>query len=824
MKKIILFIFFSMITFGQSTFWKMEGLFGGDVTYAGGSKGDGVTDDYLALQTYMDNNTTLDLTAAAGKTFLISQPLRPNTNQVITLGSANIKMQDGDSCLLITDWLYLKDSFSVADPSMFSVGQYVGITQDVEAKAWTGATLYAFSSGSLLQYGWVDRIRAISGNKIFLDSALSYVDTVEVSKNARIGHVQSVFVLENVDNVTITGTGTIDCNGFSSRQIKIHPVYSISGYGENTKAGVGIAIQNCKNIVINGESYSSPLNIVNGITHNVTVTAQAPALSNDHSEDVRLSYVNLNKARMKNLWVRETDTLTVNVALCDSALREDAIVGYTNVAVMTVDSAFITAWGRHGLLFNGNSGGTCDSLNATNIFLSYPLSTTTSAITLKGTRAWVNGFTISNGSTNRNRIAVTNQYDGTNNINFLNGTFTSVNDTAIISIQGDIGRVNFTNMVLNNCTGTAVRVDTFATGTPDVDYDGFPDSVYFSGGSISGLTGSNFSLEQSVIKDSTKFSGTGFVYAMNKPTALTVVMDSVSITPSWTDPTGDDGTYDSIYVYSSATNDTTAAAKIAAVDINSSVPVQTYANTGLTDGTVKFYWLKTKDILGNTSYFSAKTFGLVLTSAATKLWLEDDVANITKNANNKVTNWDDLTTEDHDVAQADTSKAPTWSSSGLLFDGVNDFMKAVAYTTEQAFNIYVVFKQITWTNLDYICDGNTDARIVIAQNATTPGLVGYAGSTGTQNDELAVGSFGLVTMGVRAANSRMRVNNNAEVNVSLGTNNNTGFCLGSAGSGTSAWSHIQVRAFIYRIKVGGLDDAAVQTNIRNYLNAKYNLW
>lgn len=807
MKTILLILFLFTTSLPQSNRWY---LFDGEQTYAGDAKGDGVTDDFLALQTYINANGDLDLSAAAGKTFLISQPLFPKSNSTWNLGTATIKMMDGDSCLILSNYQKDRNYVKVANPSLFKAGQWAGVVDDSSN----------YSSGNLIKYGWTDSIASVSNDTVYFAHTLNYEDTITTTMNGRIGHVQSCIIADRIENWTLNG-GTIDNNGFSTNQIKIHPVYTYGGNGENLSAGTGISIMGCKNIIIQGTK-DSPINIVNGITHNV-VTASWQGLQTINSEDVRLNYVNLNKARMKNLWVRETDTLTVNVAICDSALREDAIVGYTNVAVMTIDSAFITHWGRHGLLFNGNSGGACDSLNATNIFLDSALSNSTSAITLKGTRAWVNGFTVKNGLglTNKNRIAVTNQYDGTNNINFLNGTLTSINDTAIINIRGDIGRVNFTNMALVNCTGTAVQIDTFATGTPNVIYDGFPDTVTFTGGSISGLTGSNFDLQQTDIKDSTKFISSNFVYTINKPTALTAVMDTVSITPSWTDPTGDDGTYDSIYVYSAATNDTTAAVQIDTVDLG----VQTYANTGLNDGDVKFYWLKTKDILGNTSYFSAKTFGLVLTSAITKIWLEDDVANITKDANNKVANWDDLTSEDHDIAQADTSKAPTWSSSGLLFDGANDFMKATAFGTNQMIMVYIVLKQVSWTLDDFIFDGNTDAKVDLAQTATTPGLKAYAGSSGTQNDELAVGTFGLVTVGFKGTSSRMRVNNNAEVNVSLGTNNNTGFCLGSIGSGTGYYSNIQVKAVIYRsVNGGSLDSEAIQTNIRNYLNAKYSLW
>lgn len=491
MNKILILIFILISTaFSQSNFLLFFD--GSEAAYAGGAKGDGVTDDYLALQTWINNNSTLDLSTASGKTFLISQPLYPRSNTTWLLHpTTTIKLVPGDSSMLTADYHKDLNYCVVAEPEKFAVGQWVGIIDDTQA----------FSSGNLLRYGWTDSITAIGHDTLYLKHTIN-IDTIKVSQNGRAGHVQSVIIADGIENWTLNG-GIIDANGFSTNQIKVHPVYTYGGNGENLNAGTGISVMGGKNLIIKNVS------VINGVTHNI-VSASRWGLGVINTEDVLFDNIKLNKARMKNLWIRETKRPTINVAHCDSAIREDAIVAYTNVSQMTVDSAFITNWGRHGFLFNGNSGGVCDSLNATNIFLSSPLNNSSSAITLKGSRAWVNGFTITGGTANRNRVAVTNQYGGTRDINLLNGTLTNITDTAVISIKGDVGRVNFNNVTLNNCTGIAVYVDTFATATPNLTYDGFPDTITFTGGGIYNHTGYNFKYAQSVIADSTRFIFSNF--------------------------------------------------------------------------------------------------------------------------------------------------------------------------------------------------------------------------------------------------------------------------------------------------------------------------
>ena len=99
----------------------------------------------------------------------------------------------------------------------------------------------------------------------------------------------------------------------------------------------------------------------------------------------------------------------------------------------------------------------------------------------------------------------------------------------------------------------------------------------------------------------------------------------------------------------------------------------------------------------------------VLTDGSTVLWV-DSKENITKNGSDLVSSWGDKSGNGNDLVQATETNKPTWNSNGVLFDGVDNFMKAVAFTLIQPEFIYIVFKQVTWTSNARVFDGNSKYR------------------------------------------------------------------------------------------------------------------
>lgn len=157
----------------------------------------------------------------------------------------------------------------------------------------------------------------------------------------------------------------------------------------------------------------------------------------------------------------------------------------------------------------------------------------------------------------------------------------------------------------------------------------------------------------------------------------------------------------------------------------------------------------------------------------------------------------------------------------LIFDGTNDYMRVAAtFAINQPSTIYVVVRQITWTNSEFWWDSKTADRMLMGQLGTTPTLKIYAGTGfAADNTDLAVNTWGVVRVVYNGASSSIRVDNNEATTGNAGTQNSDGFSLGAVYSGSFP-SNIEVaELIIYSGTVSAGDDALIV----NYLNTKYGL-
>jgi hypothetical protein len=132
-------------------------------------------------------------------------------------------------------------------------------------------------------------------------------------------------------------------------------------------------------------------------------------------------------------------------------------------------------------------------------------------------------------------------------------------------------------------------------------------------------------------------------------------------------------------------------------------------------------------------------------------------------------------------------------SQQILFDGVAHCLKASAFATNQPLSVLLAVKQITWTNQDYLVDGNTTNEILIYQNSASPNLNIYAGNTVAANTGLVVGSYGVVAARINGASSSLQVNLNAPSTGDAGANNLAGLTLGASG-GAVNFANIAVKS------------------------------
>jgi hypothetical protein len=170
------------------------------------------------------------------------------------------------------------------------------------------------------------------------------------------------------------------------------------------------------------------------------------------------------------------------------------------------------------------------------------------------------------------------------------------------------------------------------------------------------------------------------------------------------------------------------------------------------------------------------------------------------------------------LIQLTGASQPLWSANGVLFDGVNDFMKCTAFALVQPEFIYFVGRQITWSNIINCCtyDGNIVNSMLLYDTGISPSEDIYAG-VGVSNNTWILNTFMILRSLYNGAASMFRVNNGAAVNGNVGANNAGGFTLGAAGSNVQ-WKNMEVKEIILRRTA---DNAAVQTSIYNYLANKY---
>jgi hypothetical protein len=158
--------------------------------------------------------------------------------------------------------------------------------------------------------------------------------------------------------------------------------------------------------------------------------------------------------------------------------------------------------------------------------------------------------------------------------------------------------------------------------------------------------------------------------------------------------------------------------------------------------------------------------------------------------------WNDQSGNNRHLKQAVATNQPAVQADGsLLFDGVDNFMKCDAFTLNQPETVYILFKQITWTSLDTIYDGNATNSMRLLQAGTTPQVQITIAAGVATNGGLALDTYGVIACVFDSASSLTQVNNGTPVTGDLGgTTAGGGFTLGcEGGAGAVRSTHMQVK-------------------------------
>jgi hypothetical protein len=210
----------------------------------------------------------------------------------------------------------------------------------------------------------------------------------------------------------------------------------------------------------------------------------------------------------------------------------------------------------------------------------------------------------------------------------------------------------------------------------------------------------------------------------------------------------------------------------------------------------------------------------VIRDGSTVAWYDSsDLTTITKDGSDFVSRWADKLGSGRDLLQATGSKQPKWYvTDGVLFDGVDDFMKTAAFTWNQPETLYLVINQKAGFNSRYAFDGFTINKGILSTLQGQPIINIYAGSWSSPNSNLAINTFGIVRILFYGGTSKLVVNNTTPIVGNTGLNNMGGFTLGSAGNGTTYFANIQVKEVILRNVADNADD---EKAIYNMLALKY---
>ena len=187
-------------------------------------------------------------------------------------------------------------------------------------------------------------------------------------------------------------------------------------------------------------------------------------------------------------------------------------------------------------------------------------------------------------------------------------------------------------------------------------------------------------------------------------------------------------------------------------------------------------------------------------------------------ASSPVATWVDQSGAGNDLAAAGAAR-PTLlvnqlnGRAAVVFDGVANFMQVTIGGLVQPATLYLLVKQTAWVSNRRITDGITNDSFTLHQKTTTPNLAFYANNALLQSTDLAVNTWGVVTIVANAASSLLQINNNAAVTGNPGNNAIGGFTLGALSDG-SLPGNIAVVEAILRSQA---DDADVRQAHIDYL-------
>jgi hypothetical protein len=208
---------------------------------------------------------------------------------------------------------------------------------------------------------------------------------------------------------------------------------------------------------------------------------------------------------------------------------------------------------------------------------------------------------------------------------------------------------------------------------------------------------------------------------------------------------------------------------------------------------------------------------ILLADGHTVEWFISNSAYVDLVGDTAVSQWEDISGNDHHLVQANTLYQPHWIADGIQFS-TGHLLKTGTVPINQPVFIYLVIRQDTWGANEYIFTNYANANIYMQQRTATPQIRVLAGTASGNNANLAVSSFGIVRILFSGASSRLQVNATAATTGDFGATAMDGIAIPL--SATTGGAGVTIKEIIIRDVDDTGDD---ETVIYNYLKAKYGL-
>lgn len=246
-----------------------------------------------------------------------------------------------------------------------------------------------------------------------------------------------------------------------------------------------------------------------------------------------------------------------------------------------------------------------------------------------------------------------------------------------------------------------------------------------------------------------------------------------------------------------------------------------FSLTGLTPYTDYYLRVKATNSAGtaySNEFVQRTTEPAIISDGNTVAWYDyTEASTITKDGSNFISQWRSRIGSNH-LNQAVGTNQPLLADDGVLFDGIDNFLKTDAFTFNQPEFSYIVLKLVNWVEDMFLIDGSGASSMGIRAYSTSPNLRIFTTSGGF-NITAVNGEFYILRVLFNGESSKAIINNNAALTGNVGSVNANGITLGARGNATS-YANVEFKELIAR-KVA--DNSTDESAIYNYLKKKYGL-